>query len=272
MPITNPSNGGVSTAPLTASRVLVTGGTSGLGLAMARALAQAGARVVVTSRRGEKAQATAAQLGAEALGVQLDVRDVGSVSAAIDSVYLMLGGLDVLVNNAGIGMRTVNPRFMTKPQPFWKVLPDGFRDVLETKATGTFLVAREVVPRMLSTGGGRVVTISMSEQTMTRPGFVPYGPSGAAVEALARVMAADLAGTPVTANILLPGGATATGMIPDEMSDELRASLLDPAIMGPPIVWLASADAAGVHDERIVARDFDDWLGTRKSQSPTRAD
>ena len=139
--------------------------------------------------------------------------------------------------------------------------------MLETKATGSFLVAREVVPRMLSAGGGRVVTISMSEQTMTRRGFVPYGPSGAAVEALARVMAADLADTPVTANILLPGGATATGMVPDELPDELRTNLLDPAIMGPPIVWLASSDAAGAHDERIVARDFDDWLGARQKRN-----
>jgi gluconate 5-dehydrogenase len=120
---------------------------------------------------------------------------------------------------------------------------------------------------MLSAGGGRVVTISMSDQTMVRRGFVPYGPSGAAVDALARVLAADLAGTPVTANILLPGGATATGMIPDDVRDEQRATLLDPAIMGPPIVWLASADAAGVHDERIVARDFDEWLKTRLDAS-----
>jgi NAD(P)-dependent dehydrogenase (short-subunit alcohol dehydrogenase family) len=254
-------------AQLSNTRVLVTGGTSGLGRAMAQALAQAGARVAVTSRHQERAQATAADLGAGALGVELDVRDAGSVLAAVESVYGMLDGLDVLVNNAGIGMRTVNPRFMTEPQPFWEVPPAGFRDVLETKATGTFLVAREVVPRMLSAGGGRVVTISMSEQTMTRRGFIPYGPSGAAVEALGRVMAADLADTPVTANILLPGGATATGMIPDEMPDELRANLLDPAIMGPPIVWLASPDAAGVHDQRIVARDFDDWLEARKKQN-----
>ncbi len=133
------------------------------------------------------------------------------------SAYGALDGLDVLVDNAGIGMLTVNPRFMTEPQRFWEVPPAGFRDVLETKATGTFLVAREVVPRMLRAGGGRVVTISMNEQTMTRRGFIPYGPAGAAVEALARVMAADLADTPVTANILLPGGATATGMVPDEM-------------------------------------------------------
>jgi NAD(P)-dependent dehydrogenase (short-subunit alcohol dehydrogenase family) len=253
-------------AQLTDTRVLVTGGTSGLGRAMAQALAQAGARVVVTSRQRERAEAAAAELGAGALGVELDVRDAGSVSAAVDMTYGMLDGLDVLVNNAGIGMRTVNPTFMTEPQPFWEVAPDGFRDVLETKATGTFLVARAVVPRMLSAGGGRVVTISMNEQTMTRRGFTPYGPSGAAVEALARVMAADLADTPVTANILLPGGATATGMIPDEMPDELRANLLDPAIMGPPIIWLASPDAAGVHDERIVARDFGDWLEARETK------
>jgi NAD(P)-dependent dehydrogenase (short-subunit alcohol dehydrogenase family) len=117
-------------------------------------------------------------------------------------------------------------------------------------------VARAVTPRMLEAGGGRIVIISMNEQTMTRRGFVPYGPSGAAVEALARVMAADLEETPVTVNILLPGGATATGMLPDEVSAEVQARLLDPAIMGPPIVWLCSADAAGVHNQRIVATEF----------------
>src|ERR1039458_6361434 len=166
------------------TRVLVTGGTSGLGRAMAQALAQVGARVAVTSRHRERAQATAAELGAGALGIELDVRDASSVEAGGDSAYGLLGGLDVLGNNRG-------------------------------------------------------------NRARTRRGFTPYGPSGAAGEALARVMAADLADTPVTANLLLPGGATATGMIPDEMPDELRANLLDAAIMGPPIVWLASADAAG---------------------------
>jgi NAD(P)-dependent dehydrogenase (short-subunit alcohol dehydrogenase family) len=244
-------------------RVLVTGGSSGLGRAMAQALAGAGGRVAVSSRDERRATAAAAELGFGALGVALDVRDVGSVSSAVDAVYETFGGLDVLVNNAGIGMRTVNPRFMTDPQPFWEVSDVGFRDVLTTKATGTFLVSRAVVPRMLNDGTGRVITISMSETTMTRRGFVPYGPSGAAVEAFARVMAADLAGTPVTANILLPGGATATGMVPDDVGEEVRARLLEPSVMGPPIVWLASPDADGVHDQRIVARDFAGWLSAR---------
>ena len=146
----------------------------------------------------------------------------------------------MLVNNAGIGMRTVNPRFMSEPQPFWEVTPAGFRDVVETKVVGCFLMAREVVPLMLAQGGGRIVNISMNEQTMVRRGL-------RAVRAVGRrrrgVVAGDGGGPgrqSVTVNILLPGGATLTGMIPDEASAEVRAALLDPAVMGPPIVWLAS--------------------------------
>ena len=239
---------------LSSVRVLVTGGTSGLGRAMAAALTRSGARVAVTGRDRGRARRSAAEIGA--VGVELDVRDASSVREGLEAAYAQLGGVDVLVNNAGIGMRTVNPRFMTAPQPFWDVSPAGFRDVIETKVTGGFLVAREVVPRMLAAGGGRIVVISMNEQTMTRRGFAPYGPAGAGVEALARVMAADLAGTAVTVNVLLPGGATATGMIPDGVPAATRESLLDPEIMGPPIVWLCSDRAAGVHGERIVATDF----------------
>ena len=248
------------------SRVIVTGGTSGLGLAMARALSRAGARVVVAGRSQARAETVAAELGPTAIGVALDVRDEESVQDGIEQVYERLGGVEMLVNNAGIGMRTVNPRFMSEPQPFWEVSRRGFRDVVETKLTGTFLVARAVVPRMLAAGGGRVVNVSMNEQTMTRRGFTPYGPSGAAVEALSRVMAADLEGSSVTVNILLPGGATATGMIPPDVPAEARTGLLDPAIMGPPIVWLAGADAREVHDERIVATQFPEWLQRRRAR------
>ena len=194
---------------------LVTGGTSGLGLAMAGALAGAGLRVAVAGRSGERAEEVAGRLPG-AFGVELDVRDEKSVASAVAAAWSRLDGIDLLVNNAGIGMRTVNPRFMTEPRGFWAVPPDGFRDVIATNLTGYFLVAREITPRMLDAGGGRIVNISMNHATMTRAGFVPYGPSRAGAESLSRIMAADLRGTPVTVNMLLPGGATRTGMVPDE--------------------------------------------------------
>lgn len=253
-----------STAPSSAAgcrTALVTGGTSGLGLAMAAALAGAGLSVAVAGRSGDRATEAASDLPG-AFGVELDVRDENSVTRAVETAWSLLDGIDLLVNNAGIGMRTVNPRFMTEPRGFWTVPPDGFRDVIATNLTGYFLVAREVVPRMIAAGHGRVVNISVNESTMTRAGFVPYGPSRAGAEALSRVMAADLRGTPVTVNILLPGGATRTGMVPAEHASAVP-NLLDPEIMGPPIVWLASAEASSVNDERIVAAGFSQWLRDR---------
>jgi NAD(P)-dependent dehydrogenase (short-subunit alcohol dehydrogenase family) len=236
---------------------LVTGGTSGLGLAMAAALAAAGVSVAVTGRSGQRAAMAAGSLPG-ALGVEMDVRDEQSVARAVETAWSRLNGIDMLVNNAGIGMRTVNPRFMTEPRGFWTVPPQGFRDVIATNLTGYFLVAREVAPRMLAAGGGRIVNVSVSHTTMTRAGFVPYGPSRAGTDSLSRIMAADLYGTPVTVNLLLPGGATRTGMVPAEGAARLPG-LLEPEIIGPPITWLASAAASGLHDERIVATEFEQW-------------
>ncbi len=258
---------------LSALRVLITGGSSGLGLAMASALGAGGASVVLTSRSPDRAR-EAARILPGATGLELDVRDEDSVHRAVAEAWDRLGGIDLLVNNAGIGMRTVNPRFLSEPQGFWAVPPDGFRAVVDTNLTGYFLVARKVTPRMLAAGHGRIVNISMNHSTMNRAGFVPYGPSRAGAEALSRIMAADLRGSGVTVNMLLPGGATRTGMVPPAGPGRLAGpgsaaqgptglSLLDPVIMGPPIVWLASAEAEGVHDERLVATEFPEWLRRR---------
>jgi NAD(P)-dependent dehydrogenase (short-subunit alcohol dehydrogenase family) len=237
-------------------RALVTGGTSGLGLAMSQALADAGARVVLTGRTEQRVQEAASRIGDLVTGLVMDVRDEQSVSAGVDRALNTLGGIDVLVNNAGIGMRTVNPHFMTEPAGFWQVSPDGFRDLFATNVLGYFLVARAVVPHMLEAGHGKIVNISVNEATMRRGGFTPYGPSRAATDALSHIMAADLAGTGIDVNLLLPGGATRTGMTPDSAPEAVRAAWLDPAIMGPPICWLASRASDGITDQRIVATDF----------------
>lgn len=237
-------------------RVLVTGGTSGLGRAMALALAQGGAHVALTGRDPERARAVARDLPGTVVGIGMDVRDPVSVEAGVREVEDALGRLDALVNNAGIGMRTVDPEFLTRPQPFHDVAPEAFADLFATNVLGYFSVARAVVPAMVRAGRGKVVNISINEATMVRAGFAPYGPSRAATDALSRVMAADLAGTGVDVSLLLPGGATATGMIPDSTPDEVRGSLLDPAVMGPPVRWLCSRASDGRTGLRVVATEF----------------
>ena len=244
-------------------RAVVTGATSGLGAAMAQALLAEGARVAIAARPNPRLEAAVerwcgAGLAAESL--PLDVRELGSVAAAAQEIRARWGGLDLLVNNAGIGMRTVNPRFLEAPQPFWEVSPEGFADVIATNLGGYFLVARAFVPLFLAQGHGRIVNVTMNHETMRRGGFVPYGPSRAGAEALSLIMTEDLRPFGIAANMILPGGATDTGMIPAEVSTESRAGLLSPEVMGPPIVFLASREAEGLTGARIVARDWPRWL------------
>ncbi len=247
-------------------RVLVTGASSGLGLAMARALAAGGAHVALGGRdEGRLAEALRSfnDGGADARTAHMDVRDGASITRAITTIADAWGGLDVLVNNAGIGMRTVNPAFLTDPQPFWRVPEDRFTAVIDTNLTGYFRVATAVVPFFLHDGGGKIVNISMNHETMRRRGFVPYGPSRAGAESLSLIMAEDLRPHGVTVNMLLPGGATATGMIPDDAPPEMRDRLLSPDVMAEPILYLCSAASDDVTGARIVATEFADWLRAR---------
>jgi gluconate 5-dehydrogenase len=142
---------------------------------------------------------------------------------------------------------------------------------MNTNVTGYFLVSRGFAPLMVKQGRGRIINISMNYETMKRRGFIPYGPSRAAVESLSIIMAEDLKPYGITVNRLLPGGATDTGMIPDDK--EIRAEvlahmkLLSPSIMAKPVIFLCSDEAEGITGERIAAVDFDAWLNARNSST-----
>lgn len=251
-------------ADLQGQRILVTGASSGLGLAMASALAEAGATVVLAARGLEQLARATTTLKKQGYDVQpriLDVRDESAIGATMDWVQKQLGGLDMLVNNAGIGMRTVNPDFLTTPKPFYRVATEAFTDMVATNLTGYFLMAKAAVPLFLAQGRGKIVNISINRETMSRKGFIPYGPSRAASESLAAIMAEDLREDRIDVNLLLPGGATDTGMIPDQQRAVIP--LLSPDIMAAPIVFLASSAADGITGERIIAREFSDWLRQR---------
>jgi len=249
-------------------RVVVTGASSGLGLAMSEALLKAGASVAMAARSVARLDAEVKRLqeeGYDAYKLTLDVRSEESVSVAVTWVRKEWGRLDVLVNNAGIGMRTVNPRFMVEPQPFYQVSADGFGDVIDTNLTGYFLVSRGFAPMMVEQGKGKIINISMNHSTMRQQGFVPYGPSRAGAESLSYIMAQDLLPHGVTVNMLLPGGATETGMIPEELKLHIKMPLLEPEVMAEPIIFLASEQSDGITGERIVATEFAEWHDSRRN-------
>ena len=236
---------------------IVTGGGRGLGRAMALGLARAGANVMITAARGSReleavaAEAAADPAGGRVRAVRADVTSEADCARLVDETLRAFGGVHILVNNAGRGMRFVSERFFDTPTKFWKTDPAVWRMIIDTNVTGPFLMARAVVPRMLAQRWGRIINISMNHQTMRRAGFSPYGPSKAALESATIIWAQDLAGTGVTVNALLPGGASATGMVPDDLVPEVRRRLLDPAIMVPPLLWLVSP--AAEHRDRCAA-------------------
>jgi NAD(P)-dependent dehydrogenase (short-subunit alcohol dehydrogenase family) len=239
---------------------IVTGGGRGIGRAIALGYASAGADVLISVARSPEEAAEVVALG-EALpgtiqAVQADVTVPGDVDRLVQRALEVRGRIDVLVNNAARGMRFVNERFMTDPQPFWEADPVAWGLVIETNIVGVFLMSRAVVPHMLATGRGSIINITVNEATMTRRGFSPYGPSKAALEAITRVWEAELEGTGVALNLLAPGGATATGMVPDHVPEGVE--LLDPEIIVPPALHLALTETSGA---RILASEWSDPSG-----------
>ena len=234
---------------------VVTGGGRGLGAAMALGLARAGHRVVITAARERKEiDAVAGQAPPDQIVPVIDdVTREDDCERVVETAVTRFGGLDILVNNAGRGMKYISDRFMTEPTRFWEADAKAWRLVIDTNVNGPFFMARAAVRPMLRNNWGRIINISMNRDTMQRTGFSPYGPSKAAVESETIIWSKDLAGSGVTVNALLPGGATLTGMIPPGYPDRLRSILLDPAIMIPPLLWLVSSAADNVTGKRVSA-------------------
>lgn len=238
---------------------VVTGGGRGLGRAIAEAYLREGARVVVTAARERREiDAVVAPWGdARALALVADVTDPAACDRVVTAAVRAFGGVDVLVNNAGRGMKYVSPRFLDEPTRFWETDPEVWRLVVETNVNGPFLMTRAVVRWMVGGGrGGSIVNVSMNHDTMKRRGFSPYGPSKAALESASIIWAQELAPEGIRLNVLLPGGATETGMIPDGVPAEARARLLRPGIVGPPAVYLASDRSRHLTGHRLVATEW----------------
>jgi len=189
---------------------LVTGSSSGIGLALARGLGQAGAALVLNGRDAAKLAATAATLRAEGLTVQeaaFDVTDGEASERAVAGIEANVGPIEILVNNAGLQRRGA----------FHEFLPADWQAVMRTNVDSMFFVGQAVAKRMVPRGRGRIINICSVQSELGRPGIAPYAASKGAVKMLTKGMAIDLG----------PHGITVNGIGPGYFKTELTQKLVD---------------------------------------------
>jgi NAD(P)-dependent dehydrogenase (short-subunit alcohol dehydrogenase family) len=241
---------------------IVTGAARGLGAAMALGLVEAGIDVAAfdlpdSDDALQEVAARARSLGGTCHPVHADVRDYAACEAAVDAVLAQFGHVDVLVNNAGIGMLEVlkGDRF----QKFYEQDPAFWPRLIDVNLNGAFRMARIVTPHLVARGAGRIVNVTTSFSTMVAMEMSPYGPAKAGLEAATVIWAKELAGTGVTVNVLVPGGASDTRLVA-MVRVKNRSALIRPETMAAPLRWLVSPDADAVTGRRFVAKLWDDRL------------
>jgi gluconate 5-dehydrogenase len=177
---------------------LVTGSSAGIGLALARGLGQAGARLVLNGRDAPRLAAAARQLADEGLAVEaraFDVCDPAAVDAAVAEIEATLGAIDILVNNAGIQRRGA----------FHEFARADWQDILRTNIDGPFIVGQAVARCMVTRRRGSIINICSVQSELGRPGIAPYAASKGALKMLTKGMAIDLGPHGIRVNGLGPG-------------------------------------------------------------------
>ncbi|MEL6646125.1 MAG: SDR family oxidoreductase [Pseudomonadota bacterium] len=183
---------------LSGKRALVTGSSQGIGFALARGLASAGAALVLNGRDEAKLNAAAEALGADGADVEtlvFDVTDHAGVAAAVDTFEASVGPIDILVNNAGMQFRTELDAFPAEQ----------FQNLLQTNVASVFNVGQAVAKHMIARGAGKIINIASVQTALARPGIAPYTATKGAVGNLTKGMATDWAAHGLQCNAIAPG-------------------------------------------------------------------
>jgi NAD(P)-dependent dehydrogenase (short-subunit alcohol dehydrogenase family) len=240
---------------LSGKRALVTGGSRGIGKAIAFALADAGADVAVTSRTGRDGDPVCNDIerrGRKSLSLLLEVRHLRSIDTCFDRLDAEWGGLEILVNNAGINV----------PRRIFEVEEDDWDTVLDTDLKGLFFVSQAAARRMVDGGkGGRIVNIASQYGLVANVNRVTYSAAKGGVVNLTRALALELAPHQITVNAVAPTFVP-TELTQEWLSDErfmaeIKSNiplgrLASPEDVAPAVVYLASPAAAMVTGHTLL--------------------
>jgi 3-oxoacyl-[acyl-carrier protein] reductase len=174
---------------------IVTGGTKGIGRGIAEALIREGARVCISARHQNEIDKAVSELGGGSIGFVCDVRDYDQVKALISHAVKELGGLDILINNAGIGM------FETVAE----TSPEDFRAVLETNLFGVFYCCHEAIPQMKQRGGGYIINVSSLAGVNAHPRMAAYNASKFGLNGFSEALMQEVRHDNIKVSYIMPG-------------------------------------------------------------------
>lgn len=237
--------------------VVITGAAGGFGRVLTEAFAAAGARVHASDVSPDGLNALQEALAQAGLSNNvttrlLDISDRSQCNEAISAA----GAVDILINNGAIGMGVISPTHMTDLVSIEEIEPEIWDKFIAVNLTGGWNLTRAVIPSMKSRGWGRIINVTTSMFTMLRGRFHPYGPAKAGFEAMSAGHATEFEPYGITVNVVVPGGASDTPMVPDESGFD-RGTLIPPTAMVAPMLWLCSDDASKVTGKRYIAADWD---------------
>jgi gluconate 5-dehydrogenase len=188
----------LSSFQLNGKLALITGSSAGIGFALARALGQAGAHVVINGRNAQKVSAAAQTLKDEGLSVSesvFDVTNAKSVSEAVQQIESQVGAIDILVNNAGMQIRG----------PLHEYKDDDWHTLMRTNLDSVYYVGKTVAQKMIPRGHGKIINICSVQSELGRPGIAPYTASKGAVKMFTKGMAIDWGQFGIQVNGIGPG-------------------------------------------------------------------